>query len=164
MTTAPVTAVLWDYDGTLVDTCVKNMRVNQRIIQEVAGRPWTEFEVMASQEIYDLAQRRCRNWRDFYQEHFGLSEEETTLAGSRWTPYQLTDDTPTPPLEGIPEALAGFDGMPHGVVSQNCSKNIATTLEIYGIRLARWCMWVTTRPISAPWTTPTGCWVRARFR
>ena len=34
-TPSPVTAILWDFDGTLVDTRAKNMRVNRRIIEEV---------------------------------------------------------------------------------------------------------------------------------
>jgi len=131
---APVTAVLWDFDGTLVDTHAKNMRVNRRIIEEVTGRPSTDFEVMRSQEIYDQAQRTSVNWRDFYRVHFGLSEEETDRAGARWTPYQLADPTPTPLLHGISEALRGIDGPPHGVVSQNCSENIAATLSAHGLR------------------------------
>ena len=130
----PVTAVLWDFDGTLVETCVKNMRVNTRIIEEVTGRPATDFDVMRSQEIYDLAQRTAMNWRDFYRLHFGLSDEDTTRAGSRWTPYQREDTTPTPPLTGIPDALGAFDGIPQGVVSQNCRLNIDATLSEHRIR------------------------------
>jgi phosphoglycolate phosphatase-like HAD superfamily hydrolase len=129
----PLTAILWDFDGTLVDTRARNMNVNRRIIEEITGRPWTEFEVMRSEDIYERAQRISTNWREFYREHFGLDEEETTRAGSRWTPYQLEDQTPTPVLEGIAEALGAFDGLPLGVVSQNCSANIADTLAGHGI-------------------------------
>jgi len=136
----PVTAVVWDFDGTLVDTCAKNMAVNRRIIEEVTGRPATEFEVMGSQEAYDRGQRISVNWREFYQTNFGMSEAETDLGGSRWTPYQLTDNTPTPPLKGIPQALSGFDGLPLGVVSQNCSKNISTTLEAHGLEESFQCI------------------------
>ncbi len=130
---SPVTAILWDFDGTLVDTCAKNMRVNRRIIEEVTGRQAADFDVMSSQTIYDRAQRISVNWREFYRLHFGLSEGETDRAGARWTPYQLADETPTPPLRGIPEALGLFDGIPQGVVSQNCSSNIAATLSGHGL-------------------------------
>ena len=127
------TAILWDFDGTLVDTRAKNMRVNRRIIEEVTGRQAGDFEVMGSQEIYDRAQRLSVNWREFYRLHFGLSEGETDRAGARWTPYQLLDETPTPPLEGIPETLGMVDGIPQGVVSQNCSSNIRSTLSNHGL-------------------------------
>ncbi len=130
---SPVTAILWDFDGTLVDTRAKNMLVNRRIIEEVTGRTASDFEVMGSQERYDQAQRVSVNWREFYQLHFGLSEEETDRAGARWTPYQLADETPTPPLMGIPEALGLLDGIPLGVVSQNCSSNIRATLSAHGL-------------------------------
>lgn len=132
-TPSPVTAILWDFDGTLVDTRAKNMRVNRRIIEEVTGRQATDFDVMSSQETYDQAQRISVNWREFYHLHFGLSEGETDRAGARWTPYQLADETPTPPLPGILEALDLFDGIPHGVVSQNCSSNITATLSGHGL-------------------------------
>lgn len=127
------TAIVWDFDGTLVDTRAKNMRVNQRIIEEVTGKPAADFEVMSCQEIYDRAQRSSVNWREFYRLHFGLSEKETDRAGARWTPYQLSDGTPTPPLQGIPETLGLFDGIPQGVVSQNCSSNIKSTLSSHGL-------------------------------
>ena len=130
----PLTAILWDFDGTLVDTRARNMNVNRRIIEEVTGRPWSDFEVMCSQEVYDQAQRVSVNWREFYRTHFGLDDRATTSAGARWTPYQLEDPTPTPPLSGIPETLGAFDGLPLGVVSQNCSANIAATLSLHGIR------------------------------
>lgn len=130
----PLTAILWDFDGTLVETTVKNMNVNRRIIEEVSGRPWSDFEVMRSQAIYDRAQRVSVNWREFYREHFGLVDEEISRAGARWTPYQLEDRTPTPPLPGIPEALGAFDGIPQGVVSQNCRANIESTLSAHGLR------------------------------
>ncbi len=130
---SPVTAILWDFDGTLVDTRAKNMRVNRRIIEEVTGRPATDFDVMSSQETYDQAQRISVNWREFYHLHFGLSEGETDRAGARWTPYQLADETPTPPFPGIPDALGLFDGIPQGVVSQNCSSNITGTLSGHGL-------------------------------
>lgn len=130
---SPVTAILWDFDGTLVDTRAKNMRVNRRIIEEVTGRQANDFDVMSSQETYDQAQRISVNWREFYHLHFGLTEGETDRAGARWTPYQLADETPTPPLPGIPEALCLFDGIPQGVVSQNCGSNIIATLSAHGL-------------------------------
>lgn len=130
----PLTSIFWDFDGTLVDTRARNMSVNRRIIEEITGRPWSDFEVMSSQEVYDRAQRISVNWREFYQTHFGLDDEATTNAGARWTPYQLEDQTPTPPLIGIPEALSALDGHPQGVVSQNCSANIDATLSLHSIR------------------------------
>jgi phosphoglycolate phosphatase-like HAD superfamily hydrolase len=131
--TRPLRAVLWDFDGTLVDTRARNMSVNRRIIAEITGRDWSEFEVMRSQEAYDRAQRGAANWREFYRTHCRLSDDDIDRAGSRWGAYQLCDPTPVPLFGGIAEALAGVDGMPQAIVSQNARETIETVLAGHGL-------------------------------
>ncbi len=63
-TDRPVRGVIWDFDGTLVETISKNMAVNRRIIETVTGRSWPEWEILQSVEVYQRALGRVRNWRD----------------------------------------------------------------------------------------------------
>ncbi len=127
--TGPLTAVIWDYDGTLVDTLQKNFRVARRIVSRVSGAPPERFCALRSAEAYERALRRAANWRELYRSEFGFSDDETDAAGALWTGYQEDDDTPTTLFDGITEVLASLDGVPQGIVSQNASRTIATVLE-----------------------------------
>jgi len=129
----PLRAVLWDFDGTLVDTRARNLQVNRRTIGEITGRPWEEFAVLRSQEAYDAAQRAAANWREFYRDNIGLDEARIDLAGACWAPYQLEDSTPVPLAEGVAEALERLDGLPQGIVSQNARETIESMLSAHGL-------------------------------
>lgn len=129
MTRAPLTAIVWDYDGTLVDTRLKNFRVARRIVAEVSGRPAERFAALRSIAAYEAALRRTANWRELYGRAFGFSEDETDGAGALWTGFQLEDETPVAPFDGIAETLAALAHLPHGIVSQNARTTIARALE-----------------------------------
>ena len=98
-------AVVWDYDGTLVDTCRRNWQVTRALIPAVSGRPLAAFPALASLETYVAADRRSANWRELYGREYGLSPEQVDEAGRLWTRYQLADETPTPFFDGVPAAL-----------------------------------------------------------
>ena len=42
----PTCAIVWDFDGTLVDSRHRNLSVNRSIIGELTGRSWREFEAL----------------------------------------------------------------------------------------------------------------------
>ncbi len=128
-----VCAVVWDFDGTLVDTRAKNMSVNRRIIEKVTGRSWREWECLESLEKYERVLRRVRNWRELYQHEFGLTPEDTDRAGSLWTPLQAEDTTPTHVFDGIPDAVAALNHVTHAIVSQNSRTTIEDRLADAGI-------------------------------
>jgi phosphoglycolate phosphatase-like HAD superfamily hydrolase len=130
---APVRAIVWDYDGTLVDSRIKNRQVNRKLVADITGRPADDFPPMRSMEAYEAADSRAANWREFYHVELGLTEEQTDEAGRLWASYQLRDDTVTPFLEGIPQALAGLGHLPQGIVSQNGSQVILKELEQAGL-------------------------------
>ena len=130
----PLRAVIWDFDGTLVDTREKNMNVNRQIIQVITDQPWERFPVFESVATYDEAQMRSTNWREFYHRGFGLSEDEIDRAGAMWTGLQLTDTTPAPFFDGIAAALARLRGAAvQGIVSQNSRQNIEEMLDEVGL-------------------------------
>ncbi|MEE8062223.1 MAG: hypothetical protein V3T16_10335, partial [Gemmatimonadales bacterium] len=68
-------AVIWDYDGTLVDSCERNLSVTREIITTVTLRPADSDEALVSVASYRAATVRSRNWRDLYATEFGFSEQ-----------------------------------------------------------------------------------------
>jgi phosphoglycolate phosphatase-like HAD superfamily hydrolase len=130
----PACAIIWDYDGTLVDSRHRNLSVNRSIIEGLTGRPWRDFTALHSIEDYDAAVARCTNWRDFYRSEFGLREDMLETAGRMWTRGQLTDETPVEPFAGVPETLEALGHLPHGIVSQNSRQIIEATLGPLGLR------------------------------
>jgi phosphoglycolate phosphatase-like HAD superfamily hydrolase len=130
---APVTAILWDFDGTLADTRHKNLSVNRRIVSEVSGRRWPDFAALRTIEAYDEAVRRAANWRELYRANFGFSDLECDRAASVWASYQLQDSTPAPLFEGLPEVVRELADLPQGIVSQNARDHIIERLAEAGL-------------------------------
>lgn len=129
MTSRSLTAVLWDYDGTLADTRQRNYNVVRKLIREAAARSPDEIPALGSPDIYDRVNRRYANWRDLYTREFGFTEEETDRLGALWTPYQLADDTPAPVFAGIGAVLEALTGLPHGIVSMNARPQIQRSVR-----------------------------------
>jgi beta-phosphoglucomutase-like phosphatase (HAD superfamily) len=127
-------AIIWDFDGTLVDTRQKNMNVNRQIVGAITGQPWQRFSVLESVAAYDTAQQSFANWREFYRRGIGLTEDEIDRAGAMWTELQLIDTTPASFFEGIGAALDRLQGAAvHGIVSQNSRQNIEEMLAVVGL-------------------------------
>jgi len=128
-----IRAILWDYDGTLVDSRKKNFNVIRKIMQAVTGKEAERIPALRTMESYHSANTQSANWRDLYQRVFGLTPEETDRAGLLWSEYQSKDDTPTPFYYGISEVLKELDRLPHGIVSQNSRAAILESLGANGL-------------------------------
>jgi len=128
-----VTAILWDYDGTLVDSCAKNLAITRAILRRVADGDPERFPILASLDAYRRATRQVANWRELYAGEFGLDEERIDAAGELWTEYQHRDRTETPVFDGVPEVLADLEEFPHGILSQNSRSHIRDHLGSRGL-------------------------------
>lgn len=128
-----IRAVIWDYDCTLADTWQKNLIVTRKIIGGITGRDATKIPALSSLENYYTASTRSINWRKFYVDECGLTEEQTDKAGWLWTEFQLRDTTPVQFFDGIAEVLSTLRHIPHGVVSQNSRQSIANALQKSGL-------------------------------
>ena len=61
-----VKTVIWDYDGTLVDTRQKNLNVTKEVVFEVLNKGHEEFSALHNIQNYQLANSKSANWRDLY--------------------------------------------------------------------------------------------------
>lgn len=129
-----ICAIIWDYDGTLVDSRQKNLNVTRKIVSKILKGDPTEIHTLSSLENYHQAHIKATNWREFYKESFGLSEAQTDDAGKMWTEYQLEDQTSIPLIDGIEETIISLRGFPQGIVSQNSRENIIQYLKQKNLR------------------------------
>ena len=129
MANTNISAIIWDYDGTLVDTRHKNLNVTRSIVESLIEVDADDFTALQSLENYHLANRRRSNWRELYRSELNFSESQIDAAGEMWTAYQLKDDTEVTFFEGIEEVIAELAQFPHGIVSQNSRSSIRKLLE-----------------------------------
>jgi HAD superfamily hydrolase (TIGR01549 family) len=129
----PDTAVIWDFDGTLVDSHPKNLQVNRTIIHRLTGRAASSFAALSSIEAYEQAVARARNWREFYAREFDLRDADVERAGQLWPELQRSDRTPQAPFGGVRETLDELSDLPHGILSQNDSLVINDSLDASGL-------------------------------
>ena len=124
-----IRAIIWDYDGTLVDTRRKNLNVTRNIVESLIETDAEEFFALRSLENYSLANRRASNWRELYRQELNLTEKQIDEAGRLWTAYQLNDNTEVNFYEGIDLVIGGLAKFSHGIVSQNSRSGIMQNLE-----------------------------------
>lgn len=125
-----VKAIIWDYDGTMVNTKQKNYVVTQKIIRDFLKRELSEFWALQSYENYLYALDKIMNWRDLYSNWFGLKMQEVDQIGKMWTQYQLENYTPTLLYPGIEQVVNKLNNYPQGIVSQNSKINIIKQLQM----------------------------------
>ncbi len=41
-------AIMWDFDGTIVDSRHRNLSVNRKIVERLTGRAWEDFKALTS--------------------------------------------------------------------------------------------------------------------
>jgi HAD superfamily hydrolase (TIGR01549 family) len=124
-----ILAIIWDYDGTLVDSRQKNLNVSRKIVSKILKGDPTEISALSSLTNYHQAHIKATNWREFYKESFGFDENQTDDAGRMWTGYQLEDQTTIPLIDGVEKAIISLRRFPQGIVSQNSKSIIAKYLE-----------------------------------
>ena len=123
-------AILWDYDGTLVNSVPKNIDITKQILTEVAPRLTGENlpHYLRNEESYHLANHQSKNWQDLYVNYYGMTETEMLKAGTLWTKHQLKNTTPVELFAEIEQTINQIY-IPQGICSQNSSKNINQVLK-----------------------------------
>lgn len=129
-----VLAVIWDYDGTLVDTRLRNFNVTKKILTQIAGEEILSFPLLQSVDEYSLAHLKTRNWREFHKNNFGFNEQQIDEIGRMWTKYQLDDESSIQFIDGVRQVIINLERYPQGIVSQNSRDQIIRSLEQSGVR------------------------------
>ncbi|WP_429100401.1 HAD family hydrolase [Aeromonas veronii] len=128
-------AILWDYDGTLVNSVPKNIDITKQILAEVAPHLTGEHlpRYLRSEAEYHHANHAAKNWQALYMDYYGLSRDEMVLAGSLWAKHQEMNRTEVLFFAGLEAVIDHFSAIPHGICSQNSQKNIRRVLELHGV-------------------------------
>ncbi len=127
-------AILWDYDGTIADTPVKNLAVTRAVLERLDPALLDPVpQALGSLDAYREANYRWNNWRELYVRAFGVPEDRLDEAGRLWGPCQLADKTLPPLFDGLAEALARLGSVPMGLCSQNDPDNIRAALAAHGV-------------------------------
>ena len=126
-------AVIWDFDGTIVDSRAKNLNVTRVIVRDITGSDPDSMPALASVDAYQAALARHANWRAFYGQELGLDDAGIDDAGALWAGMQLEDDTEAPMFEGIRRTIECLAGVPQGIVSQNGRGAIEAVLQSAGL-------------------------------
>ena len=124
ITNSNIKAIIWDYDGTLVDSRIKNLNVTRKIIEKATGKKYGDFPALDNLPDFEKAHQQSKNWRDFYYREFGFTEEQTNNVGTWWTEFQLSDDTTVELYPGVFQLLSTLKKYPQAIVSQNSRDNI----------------------------------------
>lgn len=127
-------AILWDYDGTLVDSTKKNIRVTKEVLKNFIPDLENNMPLaLTSVEEYQKANYLYKNWKELYEYAYGLTKDQIAEAGKLWSPYQLKDESVPELFEGLSEIMQKLPNIAQGICSQNGAVNISKTLEQYGI-------------------------------
>jgi phosphoglycolate phosphatase-like HAD superfamily hydrolase len=133
VTSNQVSAVIWDFDGTLADTLQRNLEITRRILERLLGDSAGPFPVLRDRDSYARAIHRVSSWRELYVRELGVPPERTEDAAPLWTEFH-EEDTDVPQLfDGVHDAVSGLDGRPQGIVSQNSRDHIIKSLGQAGL-------------------------------
>ncbi|MFN1581703.1 HAD family hydrolase [Vibrio rotiferianus] len=124
-------AVLWDYDGTLVNSVPKNIDITKAILSVVAPHLTGDNlpKYLRSETDYHHANHAAKNWQELYVNYYGMSHDEMLVAGTMWAEHQEQNQTPVNLFNGITDVVNEFARLPHGVCSQNSQSNIRNVLS-----------------------------------
>ncbi len=128
-----VTAVIWDFDGTLADTLEHNLDITRRIVERLLGGSASRFPALRSRSSYGRALHNAASWREIYHREFDIPEERLAEAAPLWSEFHR-EETAVPPLfSGVAEVVRELGGTRQGIVSQNGRRNIEDALAPAGL-------------------------------
>lgn len=129
-------AILWDYDGTLVDSTVKNRVVTIELLRRFDADIEKHLPpALQSVQSYRDAILRWNNWREEFRRELGLDDARIDEVARSWSAAQLADPLQPPLFCGLRDVLPRLAAVaPMAICSQNGSGHIRATLRRYGIQ------------------------------
>ncbi len=128
-------AILWDYDGTLVDSAVKNRVVTIELLRRYDAQIEQHLPpALQNVQNYRDAILRWNDWREEFRRELGLDDARIDEVARSWSAAQLADPLQPPLFCGLRDVLPALAALaPMGICSQNGSGHIRTTLRRYGV-------------------------------
>lgn len=124
-----IDVLMWDYDGTLADSHLKNYRVTFEVLRRAVPRLFENPPAaLSSPEAFFEAVKKHENWRELYRVCYGMTDEEVERSGSLWGACQKTVSDVPPLFDGMEALLRSFSDRKMAIVSQNASDEIAAVL------------------------------------
>lgn len=123
-----ISAVIWDFDGTIADSMEKHFLVNQKMFLLIKPDEKKIPDALSSLEKYIKAEYEAINWIDLYEKYLKFSKKQIEIAKSFWGDLSSKNKTPVKIFDGIKDVFKKIK-LPHGICSQNCSKNIKSILK-----------------------------------
>lgn len=129
-----IKAILWDYDGTLMDSSKKSIEVSLEVLSHFIPDVYENIpEPLSSRENFQETYGRISDWVELYHVCYGLNDEQTREAVKMWGEVQLRNKTEAELYSGITEILEHFKETKMGVCSQNGAGIIKRSLEHHDV-------------------------------
>ena len=129
-----IIAILWDYDGTLIDSARKNIAVTIEVLKHFDPDIEAHLPpVLQSYAAYQEANHRYSNWQTLYMDCYGIPADSLDEAGRLWTPEQQKNTALPDMFPGLVDVINELKGIPMGICSQNSCEVIKETLKHYGV-------------------------------
>ncbi len=125
--------ILWDYDGTIIDTARKNMKVTIEVLKHYDKDIESHLPVaLQSYENYQKANHKYKNWQDLYMNEFNVKEDDLSEIVTFWSPEQEKIKYIPDMFVGLKDIIKSLDTK-MGICSQNSSTTIKSILNHYGV-------------------------------
>ncbi len=129
-----IEAILWDYDGTLMDSSKKSIEVSLEVLSNFIPDIYDNIpEALSTREKFQDTYGRISDWVELYHVVYGLDDEQTRKAVELWGEVQLRNKTEAELYAGIPEILEKYKDTKMGVCSQNGAGIIKRSLGHHGV-------------------------------
>lgn len=125
--------ILWDYDGTIIDTARKNMKVTIEVLKHYDKDIENHLPVaLQSYENYQEANHKYKNWQDLYMNEFNVKEKDLGEIVTFWASEQEKIKYIPDMFDGLKNIIKSLD-IKMGICSQNSSGTIKSVLKHYEV-------------------------------
>lgn len=129
-----ILGILWDYDGTIIDTASKNILVNIEVLKHFDKDIEKHLpKALQSYNAYQIANHKYKNWKELYMNEFGIKEQDLSTALSLWAPSQTKVNTIPNMFSGMDKLFKDLSIYKMGICSQNSKEIIINTLKHYNV-------------------------------
>jgi HAD superfamily hydrolase (TIGR01549 family) len=124
-----VSAVLWDFDGTISDSMSKHFLIHKKMYSLIKPNVKKKDlpDVLSSLDKFKEKYKSI-HWLDLLKQHFCFSKKQIEQVKIFWGDLVSKTKTPVKIFEGLHDVFEKIK-LPHGICSQNCSKNIKNILQ-----------------------------------